>query len=454
MKMGPLPGKSVWRFCRAFVPLMLWAWGVAVAAGPEDPAPVRQAAADRRSGGADEPAAPETAFHDQAEAAKKKKWDWRKFQIKITDGKVKTTYSRKGLKIESANGRHGGRLRWRLQSRYAYPFDKDPLKDEDYGIVAVNDYFMRRARIKSDGHFFGDFLKYNYEQSLRNGALLNLYADVKIRDWFRIRGGQWKSVFTRERFISSGKQQFVERSIVNRPFTLDRQAGISVFGRLMPGTRGDSWYHLELLTGTGRGNGFDDDGPMLVGRYEWNFLGRALAFSSSDLEYHESPAASVAIAAARNRSRYTRFSGSGGGQVEGFEPGEPGQYSLKQVQGEFFLKYRGLSIQNENHWKNIYDHVNRKSTDLRGAYAQAGYFPHYVWKKVPKAVEVGYRYAFVDRNVGVPGTLMQEHTVVVNVFIEGHDNKLSFEVGRVSLARVNQPDLGELRYRFQWDVSF
>jgi len=396
---------------------------------------------------------PEKAAQTEREK-RKKKWDWRKFNIVITNGKVHTTYSRKGLRIESANGRHGGRLRWRLQSRYAYPFDKDPRKDADFGIVAADKYFMRRARIKSDGHFFGDFVKYNYEQDLLFGALLNLYVDVKIRDWFRIRGGQWKSLFTRERYISSGKQQFVERSIVNRPFTVDRQAGISIFGRLMPGTPGDSWYYFEVLTGTGRGNGFDGDGPMLMARYEWNFLGRDVKFSSSDLEYHESPAAAVAFAVVKNRSRFTRFSGGGGGQLDGFEPGAPGQYSLKQAQGEFTLKYRGFSVQNENHWKNVYDNVNLTSTDLRGSFAQAGYFPHYVWRKIPRAIELGYRYAYVDRNVGVPGTLTQEHSIVLNVFIEGHDNKLSFEVGRLSLARVGKPDLAELRYRFQWDVTF
>jgi len=417
------------------------------------PASRRESAPDKETVAATDPA-PQPGATTGAKNKDKKKWDWRKFEIVITDGKVRTTYSRKGLKVESKNGRHGGRLRWRLQTRWAYPFDRDPRKPLDFVGVRVNEIFLRRARIKSDGHFFGEVIKYNYEQSLLSGKLLNLYADVKIRDWFRIRGGQWKSVFTRERVTSSGKQQFVERSIVNRPFTVDRQAGVSVFGHLMPGTPGDSWYHFEVLTGTGRGNGFDDDGPMLVARYQWNFLGRDLKFSSSDLEYHKSPAASMAVAAMRNRSRYTRFSTNGGGQLLGFRRGAPGQYTLKQVQGEFFLKYRGLSIQNENHWKNVYDNINRTSTDLRGSYAQAGYFPHYVWNKIPKALELGYRYAYVDRNVGVPGTLTQEHSIVVNVFLEGHDNKLSFDVGRLSLARVNQPDLYEYRYRFQWDVHF
>ena len=36
--------------------------------------------------------------------------------------------------------------------------------------------------------------------------------------------------FNRERVDSSGRQQFVERSIINRTFTIDRQVGISFEG--------------------------------------------------------------------------------------------------------------------------------------------------------------------------------------------------------------------------------
>jgi hypothetical protein len=179
-----------------------------------------------------------------------------------------------------------------------------------------------------------------------------------------------------------------------------------------------------------------------------------MGLSSSDLEYHDKPAASVAVAGATNRSRYTRFSSGGGSQIDDFKPGAPGQYSLKQFDGEFTLKYRGLSIQNENHWKNIYDNVNATSTDLRGSYVQAGYFLHNLLPRVPKKLEFGYRYAYVDPNTAVPQDFRQEHTVVVNYFFEGHDNKLSFDAGRVSLSRFGLPDLAVWRYRAQWDVHF
>jgi hypothetical protein len=193
---------------------------------------------------------------------------------------------------------------------------------------------------------------------------------------------------------------------------------------------------------------------MYLARYQWNFLGRDIGFASGDLENRESPAASFAISGLTNRSRYTRFSSSGGGQLDGFEAGAPGQYSLKQANAEFTFKYRGFSVQNENHWKNVYGHVNLASTDMRGAYAQAGYFLHNLLPDIPKIVEVGYRYAYVDPDTRATGDLRQEHTAVVNIFVEGHDNKLSFDAGRVYKSRTGLPDLSSWRYRVQWDVHF
>ena len=380
----------------------------------------------------------------------------KKFEFTLLDREsVNIKYSRKGLEIKSRSGNYTARVRVRSQLRYSYPYDSDPRKDSHFGAVKTNDIYFRRARLKADGVAFGKWFKYNFEYDLVDPRVLNLYATAKVKDWLQFRGGQWKADFSRERVTSSAKQQFVERSAVNRDFTVDRQAGFGILGHLMPGTRGDSWYYVNVLTGTGRGNGFDDDSqPMIVGRYQWNFLGQDMGFSSSDLEYHDEPAASFAVAGVTNRSRYTRFSSGGGSQLDGFEAGEAGQYSLKQAMGEFFFKYRGLSIQNENHWKNIYDNINLDSTDMAGSYAQAGYFPHNLLPIVPKKLEVGYRYGFVDPNTAIPSEFRQEHTVLVNYFFEGHSNKLSFDVGRVSLDRADMPNLSVWRYRVQWDVHF
>jgi hypothetical protein len=40
----------------------------------------------------------------------------------------------------------------------------------------------------------------------------------------------------------------------------------------------------------------------------------------------------------------------------------------------------------------------------------------------------------------------------VNYFFEGHDDKLTLEIGRDSLARAGLPDLSFTGCRLQWDV--
>jgi hypothetical protein len=85
---------------------------------------------------------------------------------------------------------------------------------------------------------------------------------------------------------------------------------------------------------------------------------------------------------------------------------------------------------------------------------QAGYFPHGAIRRAPRQPEVGYRYAFVDPASSRPGDLLQEHTAVINWFFEGHNNKLTFDAGRVSLAEAGRPDLHGVRFRAQWDIHF
>lgn len=374
------------------------------------------------------------------------------FEFKLLERPAKISYSRKGLEIESGDGNYAVNIRGRMQLRLWRPFDENPWKAADLTAKPKTVFKFRRARFKLEAHAFRPWFTINFEEDLLGTGIVSLYATVEKLEWLQFRAGQFKPDFSRERSTSSAKQQFADRSIVNQVLTVDRQRGFTVFGHVLPETRGDSWYYLGVVSGNGKNEWFSSGEPMLVGRYQWNFLGRDLGFSSSDLEYHD--AASVALAGARNRSRYTRFSSDGGGQLEGFDPGALRQYSLKQWTGDVFLKYRGFSLQHECHWKNVYDHVNARSTDMAGAYAQTGYFPHYLATVVPKALDVGYRYGFVDLRRRQPRDLAEEHSFVANWFFEGHDNKLVFEAARLSMEKNAGPAVTAWRYRLHWEVHF
>jgi hypothetical protein len=272
---------------------------------------------------------------------------------------------------------------------------------------------------------------------------------------FKVKVGQWKTFYNRERVISSGQQQLADRSIITRPFTLDRQQGISVYGRLFRERLADVTYHLSVLTGTGRGEVENDDGHfMYVGRLQWNFLGRELPMTSSDLSFSEKPVALLAVAAATNRSPYTRFSQAGGGQLIDYEDGVEGQYRVNQSMVETALMYRGLSWQNEFHWKQINDRINGGTRNLWGSYYQVGYFFNNLWEVIPRDLEFATRYALYVPNTEVPEVLEEEITLALNWFFRGHRNKLTAEISVFDFQTEAQGFENRTRFRVQWDISF
>ena len=346
----------------------------------------------------------------------------------IPNSKVQLDYTDKGFQLKTGNEKFLLHLESRLQFRFSYPGDQNPLTlddlETDKPVFKIN-----RARLKVGGNAFSPHLKYYWEYELSQGNLLDFRIMFEKLEGFNIKVGQWKTFYNRERVISSGKQQMADRSIITRPFTLDRQQGISVYGRLFRERLADLTYHLSVLTGTGRGEIENDDKNfMYVGRLQWNFLGRELSMTSSDLTYHEKPVALLAVAAVTNRSPYTRFSQAGGGQLIGYEDGAPGQYRVNQGMIETAFMYKGFSWQNEFHWKQIDDRVSGEITGLRGSYYQAGYFFNNLWEAIPEPLELSTRYARYVPNTDFSDTFEEEFTVALNWFFKGHRNKLTAEI--------------------------
>jgi len=363
------------------------------------------------------------------------------------------SYAGKGLQYQSEDGNI---LQWfglRGQFRYSYPFSSDPVTPGDFGGNDTHTFSVRRARFKTGGHLLRPWLSNFVEIDLKNKRFYHGYLQIRKVRWFQLRFGQWKAEFSRERVVSSGKQQLVDRSIVNRDFTVDAQFGAMLHGRLFRHRPFDSQYYFGVFAGNGRLSLGDGDGfPMYLWRYQWNFMRRDAGFTESDVERHETAAGSVSVSVVRNRSPYTRFNGDGGAQLEGFEPGVPGQYDLTQANVDAVYFYKGLSLQTEFHWKKVEDRVNRTLRRLRGVYFQAGYFPSEALSWVPSPLEVAGRVAFVDPDLQVREDARSEYTVGVNWYFQRHRNKLNFEVARLG---VDDPsgDLSDTRVRIQWEVS-
>ena len=156
-----------------------------------------------------------------------------------------------GIAFASEDGRHSIHLWFRGQLRYSTPFDTPLLTPEQFERGDVSTFNLRRVRLKLGGNVYRKWLGYYLEYDFKSNALLDLRFTLSPRPWLQLRAGQWKANFNRERVDSSGRQQFAERSIVTRVFTIDRQPGVMVFGRLLADRPADSWYYLGVFNGNG-----------------------------------------------------------------------------------------------------------------------------------------------------------------------------------------------------------
>ncbi|GAB3277251.1 porin [Parahaliea aestuarii] len=386
---------------------------------------------------------------------------------------VNADYTDKGFRLESKDGRYQTNLQWRAQMRYSDPYRSDPRQVSDFGGDGTRDFDTRRLRMKIGGHGYQPWLKYYFEVDLQptrdvdddtfssSARLITWRADIAKWDWASLRLGQWKVDLNQERVDSSGRQQFVERSIVNRVFTVDRQMGVQLYGHLFQETPADMRYYVGAFTGEGRGTSNDDDNLMYMGRLQWNFLGRDMPWRMTDVEYTEQPTGALAFAGFTNEGVCTRWSSSGCGHLDGYEPAllaQPGQYEIDQWVQEFSFKWRGFSALQEYHNKTIRDSVNNTEDEMTGGFAQAGYFFHHLFPVVPAPLEVAFRYAYVDEPNAVDRTLeneRQEYTVGLNWFFSGHNNKLTLDYSHLTLDdEFLSEDVSDNRIRLQWDVSF
>ncbi len=389
------------------------------------------------------------------------------------DFPVKASHGSSGFRLETRDGNWQTNLQWRAQLRYTNPYFGDPRQIDDFEESGTSNFEARRLRMKIGGHGFQPWLKYYFEVDLQpsrdpdssavssSARVIDWRIDIAKWDWGGFRVGQWKIDMNRERVDSSGRQQFVERSIVNRIFTIDRQVGVQLRGHVFKNTPADLRYYVGVFNGEGRGVRNVDEDMMYSGRLQWNFLGRDLALRQSDVEYTDKPTGSFAIGGMTTNGPCTRWSSSGCGNLDGFTSpilAEGDQFNVEQAVQEFAFKYRGFSIQQEYHRKSIRDRVAGSENDLTGGYLQTGYFFNNVFPVIPAPLELAVRYAFVEEPNEVDRLFdneREELTLAANWFFAGHNNKLTLDYSYLTVDDgFTGIDDDANRIRFQWDVSF
>jgi len=351
----------------------------------------------------------------------------------------------------------------RAQIRYTSQYVDDPRETDDFLAESDSKLNINRARLKIEGHIYQPWIRYFSQFELADGYFIDYGLAIEKYAQLNVKIGQWKMEYSRERSVSSGEQQLIDRSIINRMFTIDRHNAISVYGRLNPDTLADVNYWVGIGAGTGRGNSLSSPGkPLYFARVQWNPLGGGVDFTTADLATHTTPALSIGYAHAWNEGQYSRFSSSGGGQlglwkeVQEAIDATPLPHSLTKINQynvDMALMYKGFSAQAEYHEKEV-SAQNQNDLSLDGYYIQAGYLLNSVWQWWPKPLEVVGRYATYTSQQAEEDRKNEEHSVGLNWYFAGHNNKLSVDFTRFDLHALNTEQFSDNRFRVQWDFTF
>jgi hypothetical protein len=249
-----------------------------------------------------------------------------------------------GVAIETRDGSFGMGLRARTQARLSVVV---PEEGEDDPTA---DFQIRRLRLSLDAHAWDDLVTMRIQLAF-SPQDQDPVAPVPLRDAFitfsplrdlRIRAGQMKVPFGRQRVVSSGNLQLVDRSIVTSELNLDRDVGLQIFSQDLFGTGGVLGYHLGVFGGDGRNRVSGGYGFLYAGRIAVRPVGGELGDDLDEVDFEPTkPRLQAAVSGAFNHQSDRVRSTIG----DVFATGPWVDYA--HVGADTSFKYAGLSMTGE-----------------------------------------------------------------------------------------------------------
>ena len=289
----------------------------------------------------------------------------------------------KGLSIKSNSGDFTMVTRLRAQIRYTFDQSGDELS---HGLQ------LRRARLLFQGNAFGKNNGYKFELAVapRDIGLKSSGTISKspLLDWYfnfghfrdlTLRIGQYKVPYSRQRVVSSGNLQMVDRSIANGEFTLDRDVGLDVRSKDLLGL--DMLrYYAGVYMGEGHSSYANGDfGMMYLARVEFLPLGIFKDYSEVDLKRYDKPKLSIGVGYGLVQE------GKKNKGIIGSVPADGGTTDTQNITADLCFRYSGLSFEGAYFWRegsrNPGDAVDDDGNPIAeeaprngaGFYAQGGY---------------------------------------------------------------------------------
>jgi phosphate-selective porin OprO and OprP len=347
------------------------------------------------------------------------------------DKKGSLVYSGDGIVFEHKPANFMSKFRFRIQNRFTYETeDRDKLKAESI------DFAVRRLRLRYDGHALDPRLLFRLQLSFTRGDMdydrtvfPNVLRDAavgwRLTDRTTLWYGQTKLPGNRQRIVSSGAQQFVDRSLLNATFNIDRDLGGQIHHRF--GGAKPVLLKLAISNGEGRATENKDNGLAYTARLEWLPLGSFKDdgdYFESDLAREISPKISIGGVYSLNK-KTTRS----GGQI-GRQFNTAGLHrDLETWFADFILKYRGYSFSSEYAKRSTTDPVFTDGTSQVTIYKgqalnlQSGYL-------MDSNFEVSMRFTqlWAAAETLLGDNDRRQYTVALSKYLTGHKVKFQTDL--------------------------
>ena len=332
----------------------------------------------------------------------------------------------------------------------------------------TSNLLVRRARLKFSGFAYSPKLKYKLELGLSNRDIgkassftneapkyiLDAVVKWNFSGNFVLWFGQTKLPGNRERVISSGDLQQVDRSLLNSRFNIDRDMGFQLRHHF---NLTDKFIVKEMFSvsqGEGRNVTTGNlGGHQYTSRIELLPFGKFASkgdYRGSDLKFEPAPKLALGFTYDFNNDAVKNRSNQGS-----YMTTDTGFYStnISTVFVDAMYKHKGFSVMAEYAYRDAEDAFAKNSDGtLTGDEVQVGNALNLqTGYLLSKTLEISGRYTNIDWDFDITGKGQEnQYTLGLSKYIVGHKLKVQTDVSYLDLAsKTNQ-----FMYRLQVDIHF
>lgn len=338
------------------------------------------------------------------------------------------------------------------------------ISEEDGFGESESAFLIRRARLKFGGFAYSPKLEYKIELGLSNrdisGAspftsnapryILDAVVKWNFYENFELWVGQTKLPGNRERVISSGSLETVDRSLVNSRFNIDRDLGLQLHHETSLG--GDFIMREAISVAQGEGRNITTGnlgGYQYTGRLEFLPFGDFADYAGADFAREEEPKLAVGVTYDYNDDAVKTRSNMGSYMIteDGFFHTDITTFFLDAI-----FKYQGISAMAEYAHRDA-DEILAMNPDnsLTGAAVNAGSgFNVQAGYLFPSNIQILGRYTNIDLDDIVTQSVENQYTLGLSKYISKHNLKVQTDLSYMDM-NLGLDD--ELMFRLQLELQ-